>query len=77
MVLPLPGEIIEHLNTAIKLQPTMALAHYFMGKELLKTSRIPEAKEAFQKAAQFGDGELKKKSEMMLYTFPKAATPKP
>ena len=74
---PRPGEQEGHLLAALKLEPNNAFAHYCLAKLYMNEVRYSEAKEAFLKAAQFGDGELKKKSEMMLYTFPKAASPKP
>ena len=61
-----PGEILGHLQEAIKLQPGLALAHYAYGRQLEEENRPVEAKAAFQRALRFGDGDLKSKIKIQM-----------
>ena len=61
-----PGEILGHLQEAIKLQPGLALAHYAYGRQLAEENRPLEAKAAFQRALRFGDGDLKSKIKIQM-----------
>lgn len=51
---------------AARLQPTQAVAQIYLGRSLQKVRRTAEAKTAFVKAAQFGQGNVKAAAEEAL-----------
>ncbi len=51
---------------AVRLQPRQAVAQYYLGYGLQKAGRSAEAKAAFAKAAQFGQGDVKAAAEKAL-----------
>ena len=57
------GEILSHLQAAIKAQPGLAIAYYAYGRQLEEENRTVEAKAAYQKAINLGSGELRARAQ--------------